>query len=92
MKKTIAIIFAAFILSTTVNAQAKKDSTQSAPKDTTIAVVMTLDQFRMLLSTIDQNIDSKSISRQVLGFLQQSAQIMQPADKPKEEAKPKPKN
>lgn len=92
MKKTIAIIFAAFILSTTANAQAKKDSAQQQPKDTTIAVVMPLDQFKALLFRLDQLIDSKSASREILGFLQQSAQIMQPADKPKEETKPKPKN
>lgn len=88
MKKTIAIIFAALFINA-VSAQAKKDSTQQQPKDTTIAVVMSLDQFRALLATIDQNVDSKSVSKQLLGFLQQSAQIMQPADKPKEQTKPK---
>lgn len=91
MKKTFTTLFAALLL-ITANAQAKKDSTQQQPKDTTIAVVMSLDQFKALLSTIDQNIDSKQITRQLLAFLQQSAQIMQPADKPKEEPKPKPKN
>jgi len=103
MKKTIAIIFAAFLISTNVNAQEKNTAnsftskpgdypTITTPKDTTIAVVMTIGQFRTLMFKIDQLVDSKSASKELLMFLQQSAQIMQPADKPKEQENPKPKN
>jgi len=52
-------------------------------QDTTIAVQMKLDQFRALLIAIDQNIDSKKISKEILEFLQKNARLVQPADKPK---------
>ena len=52
-------------------------------QDTVIAVQMKLDQFRALLMAIDQNIDSKKISKEILTFLQQNAKMVQPADKPK---------
>ena len=50
-------------------------------KDTTIQITVTLDQFRALIYTIDQNIDSKKTSKDIVDFLQKSAQIV--ADKPK---------
>ncbi len=52
-------------------------------RDTTIQIKMNINQFRALLGTIDANIDSKSVSKSLLEFLQKSAQIVQPADKPK---------
>ena len=52
-------------------------------QDTTIAVQMKLDQFRALLMAIDQNIDSKKVSKEILEFLQKNARLVQPADKPK---------
>jgi len=52
-------------------------------QDTVIAVQMKLDQFKALLIAIDQNIDSKKISKEILTFLQQNAKMVQPADKPK---------
>lgn len=55
-----------------------------AKQDTTIQVTMKLDQFRAVLITIDQNIDSKRVSKELLEFLQKSAQMVQPSDKPKE--------
>ena len=81
MKKSILTIAILFIASLGM-AQAKKDSTV-AVKDTTISVQMSINQFRALLGTIDANIDSKSVSKSLLEFLQKSAQIVQPADKPK---------
>jgi hypothetical protein len=81
MKKsllTIAICFIAII----GQAQVKKDTT-AAVKDTTISVQMNINQFRGLLYAIDQNVDSKKISKELLEFLQKSAQIVQPKDKPK---------
>ena len=81
MKKSILTIAILFIASLGM-AQAKKDSTV-AVKDTTISVQMNINQFRGLLYAIDQNIDSKKISKELLEFLQKSAQIVQPADKPK---------
>lgn len=47
------------------------------PKDTTIQVTMTLDQFKSLLYVIDQNIDSKRESKQVIDFLTHSARIVE---------------
>lgn len=61
----------------------KKDSLP-AKQDTTISVTMNINQFRALLGAIDANIDSKKISKELLEFLQKSAQIVQPKDKPKE--------
>lgn len=87
MKKTFAIIFASFLL-TYVTAQVKKDVPDQR-KDTIISITMSLDQFKAILTTIDQNIDSKQLTKQLLSFLQQNAQIVQPADKPKGELKPK---
>ena len=64
---TIAILFAV----TTATAQ--------EPKDTTIAVTLSLNQFRALLATIDANIDSKRASKELIEFLQQNAKMIQPA-------------
>lgn len=72
MKKILILIAIAFCL--TASAQEKKD--------TTIQVTMTLDQFKVVLYTIDANIDSKKVSKDLLEFLQKSAQIV--ADKPKQ--------
>lgn len=44
-------------------------------KDTTIQITMTLDQFKSLLYVIDQNIDSKKESKQVIDFLIHSAKM-----------------
>jgi hypothetical protein len=81
MRKSILTIAILFIASLGM-AQAKKDSTV-AVKDTTISVQMNINQFRGLLYAIDQNIDSKKVSKELLEFLQKSAQIVQPSDKPK---------
>lgn len=82
MKKTILTIAVLFIVSLGMT-QTKKDSTVSV-KDTTISVQMNINQFRALLGAIDANIDSKKVSKELLEFLQKSAQIVQPKDKPKE--------
>jgi len=74
--KTLILIISLFLC---LSATAQK-------KDTTIQITVTLDQFRALIYTIDQNIDSKKVSREILSFLQSNAQIV--ADKPKE-VKPK---
>jgi hypothetical protein len=83
MRKSILTIAILFIASLGM-AQAKKDSTV-AVKDTTISVQMNINQFRGLLYAIDQNIDSKKVSKELLEFLQKSAQIVQPKDKPKDD-------
>lgn len=58
---------------------------QDKPKqDTIVAVQMNIQQFRALLTAIDQNIDSKKASKELIEFLTKSAQIVQPKDKPKE--------
>ena len=55
-------------------------------QDTTIVITMPLDQFRAVLYTIDSNIDSKKVSKELLEFLQKNAAI-----KPKEVEVPKKK-
>lgn len=47
------------------------------PKDTTIQITMSLDQFKSLLYVIDANIDSKRESKQVIDFLTHSARIVE---------------
>ena len=67
----------------------QKDSTA---KDTTIQITVKLNDFKALLFLIDQNIDSKRTSKEILDFLQKNARIIeQPSDKPKEIVS-KPKN
>lgn len=58
---------------------------QQQPKqDTTIIITLSLDQYRALLYTIDSNIDSKKVSKDLLDFISKSAAI-----KPKEIEAPK---
>ena len=54
-------------------------------QDTTIAMTVNINEFRALLYTIDQNIDSKKVSKELLEFIQKNAKIV--ADKPKEKIK-----
>ena len=51
-------------------------------QDTTIAIQMNIAQYRELLMAIEQNVDSKKISKEILEFLQKNARLVQPADKP----------
>ena len=75
MKKTITIL-AIFISLSAISQPAK------VGKDTTIQITVTLDQYRQLQFLIDQNVDSKKLSKDILDFLNKSAQIV--ADKPKQ--------
>jgi hypothetical protein len=79
MKKTILTL----LLLTGIAFAQEKPKEAPLKQDTTISVKMNINQFRALLYTIDQNIDSKKVSKELLEFLQKSAQIVQPADKPK---------
>jgi hypothetical protein len=76
MKKIIIT----FLICLPLSLMAQSDTTK---RDTTIQLKMNINQFRALLGTIDANIDSKSVSKSLLEFLQKSAQMVQPADKPK---------
>lgn len=61
---------------------------QDKPKrDTIISVQMNINQFRAVISAIDQNIDSKRISKELIDFLHKSAKIVE--QKPKPIIKPK---
>ena len=51
-------------------------------KDTTIQITMSIDNLRQLIYAIDQNIDSKKVSNELITFLQKSWAV-----KPKEEKK-----
>ena len=64
------LLFAALLFCTSLQAQ--------EPKDTTIVVTLSLNQFRALLATIDANIDSKRASNELIEFLQSNARIAQP--------------
>jgi hypothetical protein len=83
--KKITMVLAAITFTIAAMAQAKNDTVKglvSVKTDTTIQVVMSLDQFRTLLYAIDSNIDSKKISKDLLQFLQQYARLIE-AEKPK---------
>lgn len=82
MKKSI-LTLSVLLISVLAFSQ-EKPKLEPAKTDTTISIQMNINQFRALLGTIDQSIDSKSVSKSLLEFLQKSAQIVQPADKPKQ--------
>lgn len=82
MKKSILTL--SLILVSILAFSQDKPKVEPAKADTTIAIQMKLDQFKALLYTIDASIDSKKVSKELLEFLQKSAQIVQPADKPKQ--------
>jgi hypothetical protein len=73
-------IIITFLICLPLALMAQSDTTK---RDTIIQLKMNINQFRALLGTIDANIDSKSVSKSLLEFLQKSAQMVQPADKPK---------
>lgn len=82
MKRITLTLFACLIAVALFAQEKPKDA--PVKQDTTISVQMNINQFRGLLMAIDQNVDSKKISKELLEFLQKSAQIVQPKDKPKE--------
>lgn len=87
--RTVILFAVAICISFPSFSQEKKKA------DTTIQVTMSLDNFRAVLYTIDANVDSKKVSKELIEFLQKSAQVVadkpkeQPAEKPKEQTKPK---
>lgn len=83
--KKITIIAAILFASISSFAQSKEK------KDTTIQITISIDQYRGLLYAIDQNIDSKKTSKEIIEFIIKSAKMSE-ADKPKElPTKEKPK-
>lgn len=89
MKKLFSIALLVVATGFAIKTQAQTKDSIKAPVDTIVAIQMPINSYRMLLFTIDQNIDSKKISKDVVDFIQKSAKIVQPADKPKQENKPK---
>lgn len=77
MKKTTALSIA--LLITAASFGQAKDSTR---KDTTVTLTCSIEEMRALISVIDQNIDSKKLSKEVVDFITKRVQIV--ADKPKE--------
>jgi hypothetical protein len=53
-------------------------SLQAQTKDTTVQITLTLNQLRAVFAVLDQNIDSKKVSKEVLEFLQANAKIVNP--------------
>lgn len=81
MKKTIILLVTAITFSISIFAQ------KPEVKDTdTCHVIMTVAELKQLLQIVNANIDSKTITKQVVDFLQQRA-VLQPAKK--EEVKSK---
>ena len=73
----------------TVNQSLPKDSTAKQPVDTLVQTTWRLNDLRSFINAIERSVDSKSLSREMIDMLSRNSQILQPADKPKEVAKPK---
>ena len=56
-------------------------SAQAQKQDTTIHIVLPLETYRQLLSTLDKVIDSKQLSKELFDLFQKNTTIY---DKPKE--------
>lgn len=84
MKKLLTLLFVLVTLSA---------AAQDKPKDSTIQVTVSLNDFRALLAVIDASIDSKKTSKELLEFLQKNAKLLtpptDPVDKPKATTTPK---
>jgi len=76
MKK--AIVLGAVLFSLSSNAQQK----ESKVIDTTIKITFSINEYRAVMSTIDSNIDSKKLSKDLLEFIAKRAELI--ADKPKQ--------
>ena len=79
MKKSIILTLSLCLASILSFGQTKPE----AKKDTTIQVIMHINQYRALLYSIDANIDSKKVTKELLEFLQKSARMVQPAEEVK---------
>lgn len=85
MKKLLLIITLFVVV-------ALQGQTPQQPKDTTVQITLTLNQLRAVFAVLDQNIDSKKVSKEVLEFLQANAKMLTPTsvtDKPAEKPTPK---
>lgn len=80
MKK--AIVLGAIVFSLGANAQQK----ESKVIDSTVQITLNINEYRAIMSTIDANIDSKKLSKDLLEFIAKNAQLV--TDKPKSEVKP----
>lgn len=80
MKKSILTLFACLIAVIVI----AQDKPKEAPvkQDTIVAVQMNINQFRAVISAIDQNIDSKRISKELIEFLSKSAKIVEQKPQP----------
>ena len=73
MKK--AIVLGAVLFSLSSNAQQK----ESKIIDSTIKITFSINEYRAVMSTIDANIDSKKLSKDLLEFIAKRAELI--ADK-----------
>jgi hypothetical protein len=80
MKKMI--VLGAILFSLSSNAQQK----ESKIIDSTIEIKLSINEYRAIMSTIDANIDSKKLSKEILEFIAKNANLV--LDKPKD-IKPK---
>ena len=66
-----AIILGAILFSLSASAQK-----ESKIIDSTIEIKMSLNDYKAVMSAIDQNIDSKKISKEILEFLAKNAKMV----------------
>ena len=97
--KKITLLLAVTVLSLSAFSQSKPkvDTIAAAinakPEtvvEDSVHIVISKEQFKNLLGSIDANIDSKSASRDILQFMQRMARLVE-VDKPKLPANLKPK-
>lgn len=74
MKKSMFI--AALFIAATSFGQSKQDT--AVKKDTTIQILLPINTYRAVIYTIDKNIDSKSLTKELIELLQKSATIFEP--------------
>lgn len=92
MKKLTLIAVAVLLINSAFGQ--KKDTVTADIKnvqaDSTVQLTMALNDFRAVLTEIDRNIDSKTVTTRLIQFLQRSARLLE-AEKPKPTVEQRPK-
>lgn len=91
MKKVTLIAFAISLMAVCVQAQTK---IEQPPVQRDTVFVLNMKDFKEYASAIDRNVDSKTVTRDLIAFLEQRIAFIpkQQAEKPKEPEQPKKKN
>lgn len=83
MKKITILLAIVLALSTSAFCQKKDSSVQKL--DTVVQVTLTVRDYQAVMTVIDQNIDSKKLSKEILEFFLKNAKLV--AIDPKEKLK-----